>query len=195
MHRKRYHDFVSKIFCRSVSKVIVGFFLCIRVIMVSKKFIHKQRISIFSFEKFLCHIVENLLWESFSVSECFGYRKSLCIKGGYQDFMWKDVCLTEPNVFVWEPFCVSEYFWYRKNLYIKGGNHEFQSNNFYLTVPKFFIREYFSVSESFLYRKRFCIKRGYHDFLSKIVCPTVSKVFVGNYFVYQNVSGIEKNYT
>ena len=36
MHRKRYHDFLSKFFCRSVSKVIVGFFLCLRVIMVQK---------------------------------------------------------------------------------------------------------------------------------------------------------------
>ena len=34
-------------------------------------------------------VPKNLVAEPFGISENFGYRKILCIRGGYHDFLWE----------------------------------------------------------------------------------------------------------
>ena len=92
--------------------------------------------------------------EPFYVSESFGYRKILCLRGEYYNFLWKICCLTVPKKFVEEPFCVSESFGYRKTLGIRGGGSiKIFRQNFFVSVPINFVEEPFCVSESFGYRK------------------------------------------
>ena len=62
---------------------------------------------------FFVSVPKNFVGEHFSVSENFGHRKSLWIKGGeaggreYHDFLSKIFCLTVPKNFVGESFSVS----------------------------------------------------------------------------------------
>ena len=93
------------------------------------------------------HFVE----DPFCVSEHFGYRKILCLRGGHHDFLSKICCLTVPKNFVGKPFGVSQNFWYGKILWISRGRggreyHDFPLKIFGLTVPKIFVGEPFSVS-------------------------------------------------
>ena len=81
-------------------------------------FMHKKGTSLFSVEIFGLTVLKFFEDELFYVSDCFSYRKVLCIKGLSHDFLTKQFCLTVPNYFLVEPFSVSENFWYRKMLRI-----------------------------------------------------------------------------
>jgi len=61
--------------------------------------------------KFFVSVPKNIVGEPFCVSENLGFRKILCIIGGYHDFPSKIFSLTVPKNFVGEPFCVTENFW------------------------------------------------------------------------------------
>ena len=58
-------------------------------------------VSRFSVQTFLSHIAEKFRrGESSCVSVVSGIEKN-CIRGGeYQDFPWRKICLTVPNIFV-----------------------------------------------------------------------------------------------
>ena len=88
---------------------------------------------------------KNFVEEPDCVSENFGSRKTLCLRGEYHDFVLEICCLTIPKNFVGEPFFVSQNLWYRKKLWIRrgGGVITVFSQNFFLTVPKNFVVEPF----------------------------------------------------
>ena len=78
------------IFCgfflsHSAERFRVGALLCIRIILVSRKIIHKRRISQFLSQFFRITMPKIFRQESFSNSESFGYQKKLCRKGGYHE--------------------------------------------------------------------------------------------------------------
>ena len=51
-----------------------------------------------------CRTVPNhFVEESFCVSERFGYRKKICLRGEYHNFLVKRCCLKVPKNFVGEP--------------------------------------------------------------------------------------------
>ena len=105
-----------KIFCLSAKKIRWGTLRCFRKFRVSKNFMHKKGISLFSVEIFLSHSAKKirrgilLYFEKILVSKMFMHH----------DFPSKMFSLTVPTNFAGEPFCVSENFWYRKLLWIRG---------------------------------------------------------------------------
>ena len=118
---REYHDFMSKFLSHSTEKFRRG-------TLVSENFWYRKMlglrkgagIRIFRQNSFVSapnHFVE----EPFCVSESFTYRKILCLRGEYHDFLKKICCLTVPKNFVEEPFCFSEHFWYRKMLGLREG--------------------------------------------------------------------------
>ena len=150
-------------FCLSTEKFRWGTLRCFRKFRVSKTFMHKKGISLFSVESFLSHSAEKILRESLLCFKKFWYWKLPCIGGGSITDLEsitvfsKIFCLTGPKNFVGEPFCVSENFWYGKKLWIRrrvGREcHNFPSKICCLTVPKNFVGEHFCVSENSWYRK------------------------------------------
>ena len=64
----------------SAERFRVGALLCIRIILVSRKIIHKRGISHFLSKISRITMPKIFIQESFSVSESFVYRKSLCKK-------------------------------------------------------------------------------------------------------------------
>ena len=110
-----------KIFCLNNKKFRCGTLRCLRKFWLSKNFMHKKGISLFSLEFFCLTVPKNFVGEPFCVSKNFWYGKKLWLKrGGYHDFP-SNICLTVPKKFVGEPFGVSEKLGYRKTLCIKGG--------------------------------------------------------------------------
>ena len=114
--------------------------------------------------------------EPFCVSECVGYRKILCLRGQYYDFVPESCCLTVPKKFVGEPFCVSENFWYRKVLCIGGGNQGLEN---FLSHRTEKIRKWTLLYFRKWYPKKIMEKRGegvthfsVEKFLSE--CQTIS---------------------
>ena len=67
----------------------------------------------FPLKNFRLTVPKNFVEETVSVSENFGYRKTLCLRGENHDFLYENCCLTVPKNFVGEPFFVSQKFWYR----------------------------------------------------------------------------------
>ena len=70
---------------------------------------------------------KKIIEESFRVSFSLDYRKSLCIRGVYNDTLPKFFCRTVPKKIVEESFSVSFNFGYRKTLRIRGVGHDFLS--------------------------------------------------------------------
>ena len=61
------------------------------------------------FCRFFClTLPKSFVEEPFCVSECFGYRKTLCLRAEYYDFVSKNCCLTVLKKLVGEPFCLSQ---------------------------------------------------------------------------------------
>ena len=101
---------------------------------VSKNFMPKRRISLFSTENLLSQSTEklrrgNLLcFTIFLVSNNFMDRRGGGggrEEGGSITILCQNFCLTVPNHFVEEPFCVSESFTHRKILCLKVEYHDF----------------------------------------------------------------------
>ena len=114
--------FCQKFLSHSAKKFRRGTLLCFRKFLVSKNVRDKRggRYHDLPSKVFRLTVPNHLVEELFCVSESFGYRKILCLRGEYHDFRKKICCLTLPKNFVAEPFCVSQNFWYRKNLWIRG---------------------------------------------------------------------------
>ena len=93
--------------CRNFSQVNPSV-LCFRKFSVAKKFMDKSGgVSRFSVEHFLLHSAENFRrGEHFSVSLISG-MENVWVRGGYQKFPSKIICLTVSTVLVKEPFGVS----------------------------------------------------------------------------------------
>ena len=113
---------------------------------VSKNFMPRRGVSRFSSKKNLSHCAEKFRRGTHLCFRSFGYRKILCLRGEYHDFLPKKICPTVPKNFVEEPICVSEIFGYRKILCFRELCHDSLSKIFCLTVPKNFVGESFSAS-------------------------------------------------
>ena len=145
-----------------------GPLLCWTKTLVSKKVRDKRGREFHDFpSNYFVSVLNHLVEEFFCVSECFEYRKEVCLRGEHHDFLYKSCCLTVAKNFVAEPFCVSQKFWYRKRLEIKGGGQvsRFSVKLFCLTVLNHLAEECFCVSESLGYRKNLCLRGEHHDFL------------------------------
>ena len=68
---------------------------------------HKRGMPRFSVEKFDITILENLVVESFCVSEIFWFRIISWVRGGgdCQDFLSEIFCRTVPKILIAKPFC------------------------------------------------------------------------------------------
>ena len=87
--RTEYHDLQSKIFCLRVPKDFrCGKLRCIRKVRLSKKFMPKRVISLFSVDFFSRILRIKFVTESLFVSESLGHRKLLCSVGGVAIFRW-----------------------------------------------------------------------------------------------------------
>ena len=61
------------------------------------------------FCRFFCLTLPKIFVEEpFCVSECFGHRNTLCLRGEHHDFVSKNCWFTVPKKFVDEPFCLSQ---------------------------------------------------------------------------------------
>ena len=143
------------------------------------------------FSVFFLTLPKHLVNVPFYVSEKFWYRKILCIRRGYHNFLSKVFSLTEPKHFVEEPFWVPKIFGYRKTFMHQKGIWRFSVENFCLTVPKNFVVEPLCVYKNFWYRNILCIRRVYHDFLSRFIVSQYRKISWRNLFVFHKNSGIE----
>ena len=115
----------------------------------------------FSVEIFCLKVPKKFVGEPFDVSEHFGYRKILFIRG--------DITIFCRHIFSHstEKFRRGAFVFQKKsgmeNFMQKMGISLFSVENFCLTVPKNFVVEPLLVSEKLWYRKFSCI-RGYHGF-------------------------------
>ena len=127
-------------------KISWGTLQCFRKFRISKNFINKKAISLFSVETFLSHIAEKfrrgtlLCFRKFPVSKNVRDEKE---GAGFTIFcqncsvsQYRKTSCGNPSV-------------YRKILWIRGGYHDFLSEIFCLTVPKNFAREPILVSGKF----------------------------------------------
>ena len=162
----------------SIENFCTGTPRCFKNFRVSKNFVHKKWISRNSVDYFSSHSAHFFIREPCSVSESLWFRKSLCIKGRYHDFLWKIFVSKCQRISLGNVLCIRIFLVWKKIVH-KIGISPFSVENFCLTVPKVFIREPFNVSESIDYRENFCMNGGYLSFLSKNICRSVSKVFVG----------------
>ena len=109
--RGGYHVFPSKIFCLTVPKNFRrGTLLYFRKFLVSKNFMHNRGgggITIFRRNFFCLTVPKNFVEEPVCVSENFGCRKTLCLRGESHDFLKKKCCLAVPKSFVEESFSAS----------------------------------------------------------------------------------------
>ena len=162
-----YHDFPLKKFSsHSAEKFRRGTLLCFRKFLVSKNFMDKRGGGYHDFpSKLFCltglnHFVEEL----FCVSESFGYRKVLCLRGEYHDFLWKICCLTVPKNFVGEPFCFTK-FLVSKNFMLTRVMSPFSVENFLSHSTKNILRGILWCFINFGYRKMLGItcKNNWHD--------------------------------
>ena len=78
----------------------------------------------FPLKNFRLTVPKKFVEEPVCVSENFGYRKTLCLRGEYHDFLEKICCLTVPKNFVGEPFSVS----------LISGIERFYASESYVTI-------------------------------------------------------------
>ena len=102
------------IFCQKklpdiAKKLRRGTLLCCRKFLITKNFKDKRRgeCDVFPSKLFFLTVPNLVLEGPFYVSETFAYRIFLCIRGEYQDFLQKTICLTVPKKFVGEAFCAN----------------------------------------------------------------------------------------
>ena len=139
--------------------------------------------------------------EPVCVSENFGYRQTLWLRGENPIFLKNVCCLTVPKNFVGEPF-FSQNFWWRIKLCLRWGRGGWESITifcqfFCLTLPKNFVGEpFWSVFQKVSGSETvFMDKRGGHHGFVEIFCLTGPKrrIWRRNPSVFQKVFGIEKN--
>ena len=116
---------VENLLYHRTEKLCTGTLMRFRKFLVSKNFMAKRgeggrEYYNFSSKIYCLTVLKKFLGEPFGDSEDFGYRKILCMRGGYHDFLSEFFRLTLPKNFVGEPFLVSEKLCYRNFSYIKG---------------------------------------------------------------------------
>ena len=112
---------VENFLSQSAEKFRWGTLRYIRKVRLSKNFMHRRVISLFSVEFFSRLLPIKLGWESLFVSESLGHRRLLCSVAGYRDspliFLtsqsWKISCVTPTN---FQKSSIIEFFyaWERK---------------------------------------------------------------------------------
>ena len=134
-----FHVFRSNIFCLSAKKKSWINPSMFQKIWVSKSFMHKKGISLFSVEIFLSHRVEKFrggtiqCFRKLRVSKNFLHKKGISLLPVEIFF-----CFTVPKKFVREPFCDSNNFRYQKFSCIGEGEGASRHcrKKFCLTGPK-----------------------------------------------------------
>ena len=103
-----YHVFLSEQFISQCPKISRGLLPCSTEILVSKKGrdIRWRQYDDFP-SNFYLSVPIHLVEEGFCVSETFGYRTKLCLRGENHDFLQTFCCPTIPKNFVGEPISVS----------------------------------------------------------------------------------------
>ena len=92
--------------------------------------------SVTAIRQFFCLTVsKNFVLEPSCVSDFFKYRKTLCLRGEYHAFLWKNCCITVPKNFVEEPVSVSV-FSDSEETYTREGYFTIFCRTFGLAVPK-----------------------------------------------------------
>ena len=97
---------------QSTEKLRRGTHLCFTEFFVSKEFMKRRgegrECHDFSQKCFCLTVPNHFLEETFCVSESFGYRKCLCLRGDYPRFSMGSLLSPVPRNFVEEPICVSQ---------------------------------------------------------------------------------------
>ena len=110
--------FYGKFVVSGTEKLRRGTHLCFTEISVSKDFRNKRgggvSVTIFRQNCFCFTVPNHFLEETFCVSEGFGYRKCLSLRGDYPRFSMENLLSPVPKNFVEEPICVSQKTFYRK---------------------------------------------------------------------------------
>ena len=95
---------VEKFSSHSAEKFRRGTRLCFRKFRVSKNFMPKRGISLFSIENLLSHSTQKLRRGTLQCVTNLGYRKILCFRELCHDFVSNFFRLKGPKKFVEEPF-------------------------------------------------------------------------------------------
>ena len=136
--RTEYHDFPSKNFLLRLPKDFrCGKLRCIRKVRLSKKFMPKRVISLFSVDFFFFTYTAYKV--RYGIPLCFRIfetSKTLLLRGGHRDFPLVIFRLPVLKNFVGNPFNLTEIFGYRNFLCMRMENHVFLPKFLCLTIPK-----------------------------------------------------------
>ena len=105
MHNRGITFFRRKFLVSQYRKISWTSLQCFRKIGLPKNFLHNRGYHNFPSNVFCLTVPKKFVKEPVCVSEIFGYRKTLCLRGEYYDFLEKICCLTVPKNFIGEPFC------------------------------------------------------------------------------------------
>ena len=103
---------IENLLSHSTEKLRRGTLLCSTKLLVSKKLMDKRggggrEYHDFQSKSFLFHSAEKFRRGTLQSVTQIGYRKKLCLRGEYHNFLSKICCLTVPTNFVGESFSVS----------------------------------------------------------------------------------------
>ena len=181
--------FRRKFLCLTVPKIFVGGPLYSRNVLVLKFF---WIIGVSRFCRFFClTLPKNFVEEPFCVSECFGYRNTLCLRGEYQDFVAKNCCLTVPKKFVDDSFCLSQSG--IQKFYGKEGGEgvsQFSVKNFWSKCRKIsygnpLVCHYFRVSKNFMLKRVMSLFSVEIFFVSRYRKKMLQQIGVSENFGYR----------
>ena len=176
---------VENFLSQSAEKFRWGTLRYIRKVRLSKNFMHRRVISLFSVEFFSRLLPIKLGWESLFVSESLGHRRLLCSVAGYRDSPLIFFDLTVLKNFVRNPNKLAGKFDYRIFLCMRTENHVLHS--------KCFVSQYAKNSwERLLRFKMFGIlETSLHiTVFPRFFCLTVAKNFVRNHLMFLTVSEV-----
>ena len=136
--RTEYHDYPSKIFFLGAEKFLWGTLRYIRKVRLSKNFMTKRLITLFSVEFFPRTPPLNFVGEPLCVSESLGHRKLFCSVGAAHFSVGFSGLPILKNL-VGNPFSLTQDFGYRNFLCMRTENQVFLPNILFLTIPKKFV--------------------------------------------------------
>ena len=152
-----------------------------RIIRVSKKFMNKKGLSLFSFETSFFSQCRKISWgESLNVSEIFGHGKFFCRRRKYHYFLFQVFFLAVPKSFMrgiiqrFRIIRVSKNFMQKKGLSLLS-----VETSFFSQCRKPSWEELINVSEILGHGKVFCRGSRYHYFLLEFFFLTVPINFAG----------------
>ena len=183
--RTEYHDFPSKIFCLGAEKFRWGTLRYIRKVRLSKNFMNKRLITLFSVEFFFTYTASIVRWRTPLCFKIFGTSKTFLLSRGQRNFpsvflasqYWKTSWVTHSaihNISVIETF----YAWERKikffcRIFFVS---QYQKNSWW---PLLSFR-LFGISKTFMHITVFF----------RFFCLTVPKNYVRNHLMFQKVSNV-----